>query len=44
MTDPKIGSKLVRIGDKVSGAELVDFNSENVVLEIEGQQKSYSVK
>lgn len=40
----QIDSKLVRIGDTVSGAELVDINQKNVVLQIEGKQKSYSVK
>ena len=40
----QIDSKLVRIGDKVSGAELVDIHRKNVVLQIEGKQKSYSVK
>lgn len=40
----QIDRKLVRIGDKASGAELVDINRKNVVLQIDGQQKSYSVK
>ncbi len=40
----QIDSKLVRIGDKVSGAELVDINRKNVVLQIEGKKKSYSVR
>lgn len=40
----QIDSKLVRIGDKISGVKLVDINRKNVVLQIEGKQKSYSLK
>ena len=36
----QIDSKLVRIGDKVSGAEFVDIHSKNVVLRLERNRKA----
>ncbi len=39
-----INSKLVRIGDRVSGARVVDIEQKNVIVQYEGLRKSYSVK
>ena len=38
--EAQIDSKLVRIDDKVSGAELVDIHSKNVVLRLERNRKA----
>lgn len=39
-----INSKLVRIGDRVSGAQVVEIEQKNVIVQYEGMRKSYSVK
>lgn len=39
-----INSKLVRIGDDVSGARIVDIEQKNVIVQYEGLRKSYSLK
>jgi len=39
-----INSKMVRIGDRVSGARIVDMDQKNVIVQYEGMRKSYSVK
>ena len=39
-----INSKLVRIGDRVSGARVVGIDQKNVIVQYEGIRKSYSVK
>ncbi len=39
-----VNSRLVRIGDRVSGADVIEINPENVVVQFEGEIKSYSLK
>ncbi len=39
-----INSKMVRIGDNVSGARVVEIDQKNVIVQYEGMRKSYSVK
>jgi len=38
-----VNSKLVRIGDKVSGASIVGIEQKNVIVQYEGIRKSYSL-
>ncbi len=39
-----VNSRLVRIGDRVSGASIVDIDQRNVIVQYEGIRKSYSVR
>lgn len=39
-----VNSALVRIGDRVSGAQVIDINQKNIVVQVEGERKIYSLK